>query len=754
MNNRTTLKYLEFLTVACTVAAVVIVPLAMPVFQPHLTYGYGEYKTFALHLLTLLVGASLLIEMLVLSKNNGGFYRRTVINFREIKRNHVNIVVVGMVALLVAHSFSTLFSPLPRQSFFGVSEEFSGFNLYDSISLFTLFIAVTLKFRTRARLDLLVSALVLSGSLTAAYGLGQHFGWDGLGDRQSSVRIPSSFGNTLNFAAFLVLTIPITLSLVVSRRMTGMKVFTGIAFLLGLQLAALWLAGGRGPYIGAAFGVSMLLTMIAVGMGRQGFTKAVSVFVGAFIVALTVIIMPNPTNIDGIERISSLGSELSSLVDDRDDKVDLGVGGLKARSEIWRTVIDLTLNPRVPQEEPRIKTLLRSVYGLGPDMLLFSYPIAVSPTPNIKLQANAHNLPLHILVSVGILGLFCLAIVSIGLGLLTKSMFSALRKNTLNDSFGLMLTTGFLAASVGKAVEMQTGIPRVSDLTPTLVVLGATLAGYIFMTAKGVENDPEKISPQDKASTSMAERTATVGITVIGILFVASIFVGWDVRRLSSTTVLFGLANTTSPSAAGKAYLESHKRAPERRDAISRLSNAYIAESAAYYASGQTDNAQNTILLARELWLVEELRNPYEFNTQITLAKISSIMVERGELEYSTDLLKRYSKIVQYYPGYPSLTGTAATAALKVGEYELAIEYANVAIETEDSTRNWSKAWFARGISKFSLGFEEQGISDLITATEKEPGSQGAELAHSALAKIYRERGDSDLADFHDAKGL
>ena len=98
----------------------------------------------------------------------------------------------------------------------------------------------------------------------------------------------------------------------------------------------------------------------------------------------------------------------------------------------------------------------------------------------------------------------------------------------------------------------------------------------------------------------------------------------------------------------------------------------------------------------------------------------------------------------------PSLVGTASTALASVGDYELAIRLAEQVIATEDQTHGWSKAWYAKGASKFLLGYEKEGIADLLVATEKRPGSQGAIGAHSTLAKIYRDRGDIESAEVHE----
>ena len=64
-----------------------------------------------------------------------------------------------------------------------------------------------------------------------------------------------------------------------------------------------------------------------------------------------------------------------------------------------------------------------------------------------------------------------------------------------------------------------------------------------------------------------------------------------------------------------------------------------------------------------------------------------------------------------------------------VGLHKLAIEYAEKAIATEEKTKPWSKAWYAKGRSLYELGQEEKAIFALTTATEKEPGTEGAILS-------------------------
>ena len=159
------------------------------------------------------------------------------------------------------------------------------------------------------------------------------------------------------------------------------------------------------------------------------------------------------------------------------------------------------------------------------------------------------------------------------------------------------------------------------------------------------------------------------------------------------------------------------------------------------------------IRTGRELLLEYEKRDPVEWDEQIGLSKITATLAEWGNLEYAQELADRSRKIVQLYPSYPSLVGTAATAMTSVGLHEVAIEYADMVIAVEESTQPWSKAWYAKGRALFELGREDEAIATLITATEKQPGAEGALLAHQVLAQIYSLRGETELSEMHRELG-
>ena len=158
-------------------------------------------------------------------------------------------------------------------------------------------------------------------------------------------------------------------------------------------------------------------------------------------------------------------------------------------------------------------------------------------------------------------------------------------------------------------------------------------------------------------------------------------------------------------------------------------------------------------MIGREMLLEYESRDPFELDTQIGLSKTTSTLITWGYNEYAQELADRARRTADSHPAYPTIVGTSATALTSVGLHELAIEYADKAIAMEATTQPWSKAWYAKGRALYELGREEEAIQTLTTATEKQPGAEGALLAHQVLAQIYEARGNNELFEYHKEKG-
>ena len=224
-------------------------------------------------------------------------------------------------------------------------------------------------------------------------------------------------------------------------------------------------------------------------------------------------------------------------------------------------------------------------------------------------------------------------------------------------------------------------------------------------------------------------------------------------RRLSASVSLAGGHDDPVLETRAQVWADAQAQAPERESFTHALSEQYVLVAKQQRALGNEEEAMRLILTGRYLLLEYEKRDPFEWDAQISLSKIVTILVEWGKLEYAQELADRSRKIVELYPSFPTLVGTAATAMASVGLHEVAIEYADRVIAVEESTRPWSQAWSSKGRAPYELGREDEGIAALTTATEKQPGAHGALLAHQVLAGIYRIRGETGLSEYHREQG-
>ena len=156
-------RYLDTVIKLASLGVVLLVPLAMPAFQPELDYAYGEYKRFILHFGALIIAVGLAGSLVTaFFRKSRSFDLLQDVPF-HLSRNRsfipAHVLIFGMVSLVGAFLISTLMSPMPLISFYGVYEEFNGTNFYDFISLFIVFLAFALKLRNQRDLKLLLTVL-------------------------------------------------------------------------------------------------------------------------------------------------------------------------------------------------------------------------------------------------------------------------------------------------------------------------------------------------------------------------------------------------------------------------------------------------------------------------------------------------------------------------------------------------------------------------------------------------------------------
>ena len=170
--------YIDKAIIWITLTALLLIPLIFSYFD--ITAVFNELKLLTLHLAAIMIVILSAWQILLVRLNSevpkAHYSQWDLLKWAD--RNPARWALVGAFIWIMAQVAATLLSPLPVISFFGGDESRSGYNLYDSLSLSVIFLSVAFRFRTIYNLKLLVYTLVITGTITAMYGVAQHFGWD------------------------------------------------------------------------------------------------------------------------------------------------------------------------------------------------------------------------------------------------------------------------------------------------------------------------------------------------------------------------------------------------------------------------------------------------------------------------------------------------------------------------------------------------------------------------------------------------
>ena len=637
---------------------------------------FNELKVVTLHLGASLI-AILWLWQIVIPRMGSSAARASGSSFDLvlwIGRDPSRWLVALMTVWLVSQTVSTLLSPLPMISLLGAEDNRSGYNLYDNISLFVIFAVVAAKFRSERRLKLLIYTLVASGTLTAVYGTSQHFGWDPIGNGDGQSRVWSSFGNPLNFGAYMVMSIPATLAAALMSKGDRRHIWLGVlALAVGFQISGLWFSGGRGPYV--AF-LAALIAFGGLGFAIDRFKALGSsgiVFVGGLIVAIVVIVLPATQDDTGIARILSAGDGVIGIESgELDEKT-----GLAARLEIWGNAFDTAAVWDTPEDESTFNTALRPVFGLGPDMFVYSYPLVADPGFSTNLVDHAHNFGLQALVEQGFVGLLLVS------GILTTALVMIIRfahimkKRSGEPDIWVVIVLAIAPAVVGKLIEMQTGVSRVSELIMTFALAGALVAIWAVVSSRQESTEQSDSHSSTLAFSLSANATSTVNIIVALLVTSAALIAlfSWDLRRTIASLNWSSAINATSDIERATGWFDAQADAPERplftNSLFIELFNAAIDQR----NLGSEEDALQLMHTARNLLLDFQERDRFKRDVQINLFVTEVTLVQWGQSELSDIAVERSESIFRLYPAYLSMLQIVADRMSILGRDDLAETY-------------------------------------------------------------------------------
>ncbi len=424
-------------------------------------------------------------------------------------------IVIAALVFAIVYLLATFDSLLPATSFWGSYDRMEG--TYTYLTYITLFMLMVGHMRSWTQFERVATAIIFSSIPCAAYSWVQRFNldplvWGGSGPT-AAMRTPSTLGNPIFEAAFLLMTVPFTLHRLAqggvlwwqspnlrpfaagsARFYAGML---GYIAALVLQVGAIVFSGSRGPGLG--FLAAVVVFCLAIAVRRRVMWLLRTVAVGALVLvavfgAANTVMKASNTPQSGFSRFLYLLPSES--------------GTSEVRSLLWNSA------PSLLKAHPLL--------GCGPEVLIFCwYPDYPSGLRAIEL-ANAapdrsHNEDIDIVLTTGILGAMSYlaliaAIVASQIRILLRSV----------DLRSMTFSAALLAMIIGHIVEAFVGIAFSATIlliwcaaAMSAVLASGELTGAAAAYAPTAAESADSVEPRPAAregsKSEVSRRQATEG---------------------------------------------------------------------------------------------------------------------------------------------------------------------------------------------------------------------------------------------------
>ena len=338
-------------------------------------------------------------------------------------------LVLPTLILVGCYVLSTALSVVPRISLLGSYVRLQGTFTY--ISYVVMFFVTLTHLRTRAQVNRIFYAVILTSLPISIYAMIQHMGIDPLpwGGNVTD-RVAANMGNAIFVAAYLIMAVFLTLERLVNSLVAVLNSEKGTTadalragayvFVLIVQLIAIVFTQSRGPWIGLAvglyvFGMLGILLLARWSEGRSRLTAWLSravrpvwaTLIGLTIAGVAFLVVFNLPNtplksLGEVRYLGRLGTLLSTTE-----------GTNAVRVLIWQGVVDMMLEPHppiaAPDGTPDKLNAIRPLVGYGPESMWVAYNRFYPPDLAHYEARNAspdrsHNETFDTLVRTGIIG--------------------------------------------------------------------------------------------------------------------------------------------------------------------------------------------------------------------------------------------------------------------------------------------------------------------------------------------------------------
>ncbi len=692
-------------------------------------------------------------------------------------RSPARWALIAVAAFFFWQVLSTLLSPLAVYSALGRDPNNPGYELYSSLSYAAIFFAIALRVRTPAQVMRVLVVIVGVGAVTAAYGVAQHFGWDPIGYGSELDRVYATFGNPIFFAAFLIMSLTLTVALALvdddGRRRWRVPV---LAVLTGVQIAALWFTLSRGPWLGGVAAIALLAVGAVLWMRRWPIGRAGVVLTVGVALALVIAALPGATAAatgrSGISVAASILSDpaaVGELFSTSDDATGPAPGAAPSAPEssqlrlpaepptsfairvsLWETALKLATAWPVIDDEPAPVRVLRPLLGYGPEMSYYSYPLRLPPQRNYQVVDHAHNLPLNVLLELGYVGLL-LSVVAVVLVVL--SVVGLLRRVTSGGRKGDVLAAAAIATAAalgGRMVEQMVGVARVGDLLAFWALLGLLLAVYEIVMRGDVPARTSGPGPRPRREVISGGQVAATGAALVLAFAAAGLFAGIDVQALRASRMA-AVGDTAlgrqDPDSAYRQFQEAADTNPLVEDYPVAVN--LLLMNTARFLSGPEDRDRALIAMGRaeEVLTAYAARHPLAYTTQVRLALTVSEIAARGEPQVLPVLADRVERVAALLPPYPTIMSFVAHGLVTAKEYEKALAAADRALSLGGPPASAGQAHWVKGVALAGLGRTDEAIAAFEGAIALQPDEAFGSHAKKSLVRLLDRLGRSAEAD-------
>lgn len=558
-----------------------------------------------------------------------------------------NIPTLAFGFFLLTQVASTITSTDKYTSVFGYPTRLNG-GLLSIISYFVLFTGATINLNAEKAKNIIL-AMVFTAVAVSIWGIPSHFDRDPTcyiltGELTSgcwqkefnpTLRIFSTFGQPNWLASYMVLSLPVALSLALTFKGHSQLIMAGSTILIFWSLI---LTNSRSGLLGMAASLIILTTLLGTKNLKANFKLLLVLFAAFVIISFSFADTIKSRIADTLRNSAPVINQTENVPSTQSSLASGGTESGQIRLIVWQGAISIF------KKWP--------VLGLGPETFVSSYylfrPSAQNQTSEWEFFYNkAHNEFLNYLATTGLLGFtaylfLCLSILySISKSKKTDMSLNNLQKGTIAAIFGYFATIFF-------------GFSTVATQTTFIILSAMTL-----------------IVSGNSKTRNFNVRYLSIGIyykiqvVLVTILFTYSLTL---VARIYFSDILAARGQNSQGSKALLIYKNAITIAPAK--------NPYLLAEFAYelglYANS-TQSQANKKLFASELETTADTALGLAPNNYLVHQKIvksfTSIGADGIEIQKARNIA---DKLTALAPTYPPAYLTQAQFYVSVGEFEKA----------------------------------------------------------------------------------